>query len=185
MHVFLFSSCTPPLATWQAAAFAGDAAAARRLPAALASLEEQLSALEAAVEQMHRAPGKFGLVSDDIVERRAQVEALRLDASDVARVCEGIGIRAAAGPSGDGGSGGGDDAFSSFQDVDLGGGRRQGERGLHVGAAPAANVRSCQRSCQQQRASGVVQGQASKSSKLHRLLLAWRWYVFSRPPSLL
>ena len=117
----------------QSDAFAGDTPAARRLPAALTSLEDQLAALEAAVDQMARAPGKFGLDGDIIAGRREQVEGLRLEAAEVARICEGMGVRAGGSSGGGGGGGGwdegGDDIAGGFQDVDLSGERRRGELG--------------------------------------------------------
>lgn len=76
----------------QAAAYSGKPEAARRLPPALGSLEEQLAALEAAVDTMARAPERFGLTPEMVRERRDEVESLRLEASDVARVCEQVVI---------------------------------------------------------------------------------------------
>ncbi|KIY96502.1 hypothetical protein MNEG_11459 [Monoraphidium neglectum] len=109
----------------QSSAQAGDADAARRLPAALASLEDQLSALDAAVAQMARAPERFGLPPSTVRRRRELVEALRLEAAAVARAASGGA--AATSVAGDGGgaagrAGGGREASGSeeFQDVDLG-----------------------------------------------------------------
>lgn len=74
----------------QSSALAGDAAAARRLPALLGALDKQVAALEAAADAMSRAPARFGLSAGAARGRRAEVDELRQCAAGAARAC-GLG----------------------------------------------------------------------------------------------
>lgn len=118
------STCTAHLHPSQAAAFAGDAAAARRLPPALASLQEQLGALEAAVAAMARDPPRFGLTQPLVQGRRGQVESLKFEVADLARSAASLGgdggLLSSSGSYGGFQGGGGGGGSGAFQDIQLG-----------------------------------------------------------------
>lgn len=72
--------------------------AARRLPCALLSLEEQVAALDATLDAMARSPERHGLAPALIRSRRAEVDDLRGEAADAMRLYEqGAGEAGACG----------------------------------------------------------------------------------------
>jgi hypothetical protein len=73
-----------------AAWFSGNASAARNLQSELSGLEEQLEALEAAVSSMVASPDRFGLSRIDAFQRQVEVENLRYQYSDLARISKQV-----------------------------------------------------------------------------------------------
>ena len=73
-----------------AAWFSGNASAARDLQSELAGLEEQLEALEAAVSSMVASPERFGLGRIDAFQRQVEVENLRYQYTDLARISKQV-----------------------------------------------------------------------------------------------
>lgn len=76
----------PAPALAKVSTFSGDLEAARRLPCACTTLEEQLTTLESTLDTMARAPERFGLSTAVIRSTRADVDDMRSEAAEALRL---------------------------------------------------------------------------------------------------